>query len=187
MNKQIIYGGAFNPPTIGHLKIIKYLVEKFPNNKIIILPTNNFYKSKEIVSYEHRKKMLEIMCEDIIENIEISDYEQTLHDYLGTYYTLEHFNHPYFVIGADSLETLHKWIKYPDVVIDNKFIVFPRADIDIEEVINNNEILKNNSNNFIICNDFIENDISSTGYRVNKNETYIDQNVLNYIKDNKLY
>ncbi len=68
MNKQIIYGGAFNPPTIGHLKIIKYLVEKFPNNKIIILPTNNFYKSKEIVSYEHRKKMLEIMCEDIIEN-----------------------------------------------------------------------------------------------------------------------
>ena len=187
MDKTIIYGGAFNPPTIGHLRIIQYLVNKFPKNKIIILPTNNFYKSKEIVSYEHRKKMLEIMCEDIIDNIEISDYEQTLHDYLGTYYTLEYFNHPYFVIGADSLETLYKWIKYPDVVMDNKFIVFPRAEINIEQVINNNDVLKKYKNNFIICDDFIENNISSTGYRVGKNESYIDSNVLNYIKENGLY
>ena len=64
MSDVIIYGGAFNPPTIGHLKIIEYLVNKFPNNKIIILPTNNFYKSKDIVSFDHRKKMLEEMCKD---------------------------------------------------------------------------------------------------------------------------
>ena len=157
MNKQIIYGGAFNPPTIGHLKIIKYLVEKFPNNKIIILPTNNFYKSNEIVSYEHRKKMLEIMCEDIIENIEISDYEQTLHDYLGTYYTLEYFNHPYFVIGADSLETLHKWIKYPDVVVDNKFIVFPTV-IRYTHIYNEN-VLPTNSICVIFFTNFLQDTI----------------------------
>ena len=75
MSDVIIYGGAFNPPTIGHLKIIEYLVNKFPNNKIIILPTNNFYKSKDIVSFDHRKKMLEIMCKGFIDKIEISNYE----------------------------------------------------------------------------------------------------------------
>ena len=182
MNDLIVYGGAFNPPTIGHLKIIEYLVNKFPNNKIIILPTNNFYKSKDIVSYEHRKNMLEAMCENILGRIEISDYEQTLNNYLGTYYTLEHFNHPYFVIGADSLETLHKWINYPNVVIDNKFIVFPRGDINIEEVFNNNDLLNKYRSNFII-----ENNISSTEYRVNKNESVLSKNVLSYIKNNNLY
>lgn len=187
MNKKIIYGGAFNPPTIGHLKIIEYLVNKFPNNKIIILPTNNFYKTKDIVSYDHRKAMLELMCNHIKDNIEISDYEQTLDNYLGTYYTLEYFNHPYFVIGADSLDSIHKWINFPSVVIYNNFIVFPRGDLNIKEIINKNEILKKYENNFIICDDFIENNISSTAYRKDKNESYISSSVLEYIKNNNLY
>ena len=114
MSDLIIYGGAFNPPTIGHFKIIEYLVNKFPNNKIIILPTNNFYKSKDIVSFEHRKKMLEIMCKDYINNIEISDYEQTLDKYYGTYYTLVYFNHPLFVIGADSLDIVEMIMAFED-------------------------------------------------------------------------
>ena len=187
MSDVIIYGGAFNPPTIGHLKIIEYLVNKFPNNKIIILPTNNFYKSKDIVSFEHRKKMLEIMCKDFIDKIEISNYEQTLDKYYGTYYTLRYFKHPLFVIGADSLQTVHKWIKYPNVVTENRFIVFPRGNINIKKVINNNKVLLKNKSKFIICDDFIENDISSTEYRVNKEESYISKDVLKYIKDNNLY
>jgi len=187
MSDVIVYGGAFNPPTLGHLKIIEYLVNKFPNDKIIILPTNNYYKSKDIVSFEHRKKMLEIMCKNLLHKIEISDYEQTLDKYYGTYYTLKYFNHPVFVIGADSLDTIHKWIKYPDVVLENRFIVFPRVNIDINQVINKNDVLLNNKSNFIICDDFIENDISSTQFRVNKDESYILKDVLKYIKDNNLY
>ena len=34
MSDVIIYGGAFNPPTIGHLKIIEYLVN---NNDVFYL------------------------------------------------------------------------------------------------------------------------------------------------------
>ena len=33
MSELIVYGGAFNPPTIGHFKIIEYLVNKFPIKK----------------------------------------------------------------------------------------------------------------------------------------------------------
>ena len=164
MSDLIIYGGAFNPPTIGHLKVIEYLINKFPNKKIIILPTNNYYKSDEIVSYEHRKKMLEIMCNNYINNIEISNYEQTLDKYYGTYYTLKHFEHPLFVIGADSLDTIHQWINYPNVVKENKFIVFPRDGVNIEE----SKVYKKYKKHFIICDDFIENDISSTNFRKNK-------------------
>lgn len=187
MSELIIYGGAFNPPTIGHKKIIDYLVKNYSNKKIIILPTNNFYKSKDIVSYEHRKKMLEIMCKDYLDKIEISDYEQTLDKYYGTYYTLEYFNHPLFVIGADSLDSIHKWIKYPNVVSENKFLVFPRGNINIDKIFEENNLLLKYRNNFIVCNDFIENNISSTEYRVNKNKDYIPDEVLEYINNNKLY
>ena len=70
---------------------------------------------------------------------------------------------------------------------ENKFIVFPRGNININKVINNNKVLLNNKSKFIICDDFIENDISSTEYRVNKEESYISKDVLKYIKDNNLY
>lgn len=188
MNDFIIYGGAFNPPTIGHLQIIEYLLEHFPDKKLIILPTNNYYKSKEIVSFEHRVAMIKIMCNSFIDKIEISNYEQTLDKYYGTYYTLKHFNHPYFVIGADSLETIHSWINYPDVVIENKFIVFPRGTTnDINSIIENNSILKKYKNHFIICNDYNFNNISSTEYRLTKNKNILNENVIEYIKKNNLY
>lgn len=187
MDNIIVYGGAFNPPTLGHLQIIEYLIKKFPDKKLIILPTNNYYKSNEIVSYEHRKEMLKIMCEKIIDKIEISNYEQTLDKYYGTYYTLQHFNNPYFVIGSDSLDTIHEWINYPNVVIENKFIVFPRGNNNIKNIINNNKILKKYKNNFIICDDYVANNISSTDYRKNKKINIIDSKVLEYINLNKLY
>lgn len=186
MNDLIIYGGAFNPPTKGHLEIIKYLLKKFPEFQLVILPTNNYYKSNEIVSYEQRKKMIEIMCSDFLDRIIISDYEQTLDRYYGTYYTLKHFNHPYFVMGADSLETLKTWIKYPDVLIENKFIVFPRNNFDIQGYINNDELLKTHKH-LIVCNDFEEIDVSSTNYRKKYDLNVVTEEVEQYILKNNLY
>ena len=189
MNDLIIYGGAFNPPTIGHFKIIEYLIKKFPNNKLIILPTNNFYKSNEIVSFKNRKEMLEIMCKDFIELVEISNYEETLDKYYGTYYTLKHFNHPLFVIGADSLKTMHSWIKYPDVLIENRFIVFPRSGFDIEEIINKNDILFKNKDKFIVVKEeeFSKTDISSSSFRYDNNDEVLLEEVKEYIKLKGLY
>ena len=187
MSEIIIYGGAFNPPTIGHLEIIKYLVNKFTDKQVVILPTNNFYKSKDIVSFKHRQTMLEIMCKDFLDKIVISNYEETLDKYYGTYFTLKHFNHPYFVMGADSLQTIHTWINYPNVFIENKFIVFPRSNININNVIECNEILSKYRNNIVICDDFDEVLSSSTDYRKNKNEDIITEEVKQYIYRNNLY
>ena len=131
--------------------------------------------------------MLEIMCKDLVGKIEISDYEQTLDKYYGTYYTLEYFHNPYFVIGADSLKTMNSWINFPDVFIKNKFIVFPRDGVDINKVIGENIIYQKYSENFVVCDDFIENNISSTGYRKEKNKSFLTFEVLKYINDNHLY
>ena len=182
MSNYIIYGGAFNPPTIGHYKIIEYLLNNF-DEKLIILPTNHFYKVNEIISFEHRKNMIEIMCENYKDRIEISNYEQTLDKYYGTYYTLKYFDHPLFVIGADSLNTINQWINYPSVVKENKFIVFPRDGINIFD----NKVYKKYKDHFIICDDFKEFNVSSTEFRKTKDAKVVTKEVLKYIDENNLY
>ena len=184
----ILYGGAFNPPTIGHVEIIKYLLEKYHDYKIIILPANNDYKSQTNIDFHHRVKMLEIIKRKINNNrLIISDYELGLDEYEGTYNTLEHFNHPYFVIGSDALSKIELWIMYPNVVIDNKFIVFPRDGYNIKEIFNSNILLQEYRENFIIIEDFHEIDVSSTEYRNHLNKRIVLKEVEDYIKANNLY
>ena len=72
-------------------------------------------------------------------------------------------------------------------MIENRFIVFPRDEINVKELINNDELLKKYKNNFIICDDFDLVDASSTSYRLNKNDNIVTNEVLKYIEDNKLY
>ncbi len=182
---NILYGGAFNPPTLAHFQIMKTLIDKFPNDKIIILPSGNKYKDSKIVDFFHRYQMVKILVDKLDKKIEISDYENKLEKFFGTYYTLKYFNNPYFVIGADQLRDLYTWINFENIVKENNFIVFPRDGINIEEVLNSKH-LKEYKDHFLIIH-FDEVDASSTDYRKNKNELIIDEDVLEYIKKNRLY
>lgn len=185
---DILYGGAFNPPTIAHVSIIKFLLEEYKDANIILLPTNNNYKEHDNIDFSHRVRMLEIIKGYLKNNrLIISNYELTLDKYYGTYYTLKHFNHPYFVIGSDQLEKIDQWIKYPEVVIENKFIVIPRKGYNIKNIINNNEVLKEYRNNFTILNHFEPINISSTMFRRLGSRELVLKEIYQYICEEKLY
>lgn len=183
---EILFGGAFNPPTIAHYQMLLYLLDYFPEAKIILLPTNNYYHKKDLAPLSDRIAMLKIMIGNLL-RVTVSDYEAHLDKYYGTYYILKAFNHPYFVIGADSLLNINEWIMYPDIVIENKFIVFPRDDLNIKNIIANNKILSQYHNNFIILEKFRKLNISSSMFRESFDEKILLPEVLQYIKENKLY
>lgn len=90
-------------------------------------------------------------------------------------------------MGADNLAEIEKWIKYPDVVYQNQFIIMPREDYDIEAIIESNEVLKKTRNHFIILNEFDKIYISSTAYRLSKDDSLLLEEVADYIKANQLY
>ena len=222
-DKIIIYGGAFNPPTIGHYKICEYLLNKFNNYKLIIMPACSDYltvKKKKYnkdvteVSYEERREMVSIAFKDLFnkynrdgaDRIVISDYEYDLFHkmndnklnninnlnnvnlFKGTYYTLKEWNHPYFVIGADSLNSLETWIRGVDLIKENNFLVIPRYPYTIDDI---NEILKRDNykeykGHFIILDDFIKIDTSSSDYR-NGNDDVVSNDVNEYIIKKGLY
>ncbi len=188
-NRAILYGGAFNPPTIAHIQIIQYLQEHFKENHIILLPTNDYYGKSQLVSYEHRKQMLSLSLQVLSskENIEISNYEYKQSTYQGTYYTLKDFHHPYFVIGADALESISSWIMYPKIIEENEFIVFPRANYSFQDIFLKNKTLRTYQNHFYLINDFPSLSISSTSFRQNKDIDILLPNIYQYIKEHHLY
>lgn len=183
---RFLYGGAFNPPTIAHYNIVKYLYNNYRDAKIIILPTNTYYKSNT-QSFNDRKNMLTLMLKEFRDRIEISDFEEKQKSFTGTYLTLKAFNHPCFVMGADQIFKLDTWINFQALVEENKFLVFPRANINVLDYLNNHEILQKYINKFIIIKDFKELVISSSLYRSELDSSLLTNEVSDYIKQNNLY
>ncbi|MFA5543375.1 MAG: nicotinate-nicotinamide nucleotide adenylyltransferase [Bacilli bacterium] len=182
---NILYGGAFNPPTIAHFEIIKVIKKSFPNDRLILLPAGDKYKDGNLIEFKHRYNMLKILVDKIDSNIIISDYENKIEKFIGTYYTLKFFRNPHFVIGADQLRDLHGWINFNNIIKENKFIVFPRDGIDMHKILSEEPYSKH-KNNFILM-DNEELNVSSSDFRFKKQENVLDVDVLNYIKSNNLY
>lgn len=182
---NIVFGGSFNPPTIAHFEIIKTL-SSLDYEKVIIVPNGNKYNLKEMVSFEHREKMLQIMTKDL-NNIEISNIEEH-NNFKGTVETLRNLNHPVFAMGDDSLINIKSWINYRDLLSENTFLVFTR-NYEINDLMNfvrEDEILKPYLNKFeFIKIDFP--DVSSSKFRKTKDQSLVTKEVYQYILENNLY
>lgn len=57
-----IFGGAFDPPHVGHAAIVKSILAKKHPEKIIIIPSSARNDKNYAVSDEHRLKMLRIFA-----------------------------------------------------------------------------------------------------------------------------
>ena len=179
-----IYVGSFNPVHKGHKYIMDYLINNKFVDKVIVIPTMNYWDKTDLVSIKDRINMLKFY-ED--ENISVND---TLNNLKYTYLILNDLKKKYIndtlylIIGADNIPKFHLW-KNIDEILENKVIVIKRDDIDIEKYLNNFD----NKDNFIIVKDFKRIDISSTNIRNNieKNKDLLDEMVYKYIKINNLY
>lgn len=185
--KRVLFGGSFNPPTIAHYEIIKYLALCGKFNEVLILPNGDSYTfgGKVLDNFKNRVEMLKIICQEF-ENVKILETENK-ESFKGTQVTLEILNHPYFVLGDDCLEKFHLWKNFEKLVSENKFIVINRnKSFDVYNYLLNNEYLKDYLDNFEIIN-INTPDVSSSDFRDNNNENVVSEEVLQYIKNNKLY
>ncbi len=182
---NIVYGGSFNPPTLAHFEIVDELKRKFNPENIIIIPVGNNYDEKELLPSYDRINMLNLMFQG---DAVVSDIETNTADYKGTYSTLEklskNYDNIHFVMGADNIVNITKWRNYKSLVMEYKFIIISRGNIDIKEFLA--EELHEYIKNFIIL-DF-DSEISSTKIRENlsKNKEMLHEKVYNYIIENNL-
>jgi nicotinate-nucleotide adenylyltransferase len=186
----IVFGGAFNPVTNAHIEVYKYINTKFDNIKFIFLPVSSAYTKSDLVGNYHRVNMLELATQEN-RNVFISGLEISDSDFLGTYQSLLRISDNYnddiaFVVGADNLKNMDKWINVVGILSEFKIIVLGRNKIDPIKTIRSNKVLQRYESSFIIFEDF-EMNISSTGFRNSFDKNIVPKIVYDYIIENELY
>jgi len=184
---MIVFGGAFNPPTIAHLNIVKKLLSTFEGSQVLLLPVGNDYSKPKLIDIKHRISMLELMVSKI-EKASVSKIEAN-QKYQGTFASLNELSEIdsdiYFVIGLDNLLGVRRWIKYQELLKTYPFIVMDRkGSVTKEEA---QKAFADLEHHFTFV-DFNE-EISSTLVRENKEdrEKLLTKEIIDYISKNHLY
>ena len=174
-----LYVGSFNPVHNGHITVINYLLDNNLVDKVLVLPTPNYWDKQDIIDVKDRINMLKFFE---TENIIIDSIHN---NYPYTYQVIDSIKKDYddelyLIIGSDNLEKLYLW-KNIDKILENKIIVLKRGNDDIDKLLE-----KYPRDRFITCNDFEFLNVSSTEIREG-NTNNVDPRVLKYIKTNNLY
>ncbi|MFW5847713.1 MAG: nicotinate (nicotinamide) nucleotide adenylyltransferase [bacterium] len=187
----VVFGGAFNPPTLAHKEIYHLIVDTLDVEKFIFLPVSKKYSKASLIADNHRINMLKILIKDL-DKAYISKLETEENQFLGTYKSLKRLQKKYenkeiaFVLGADNLTHLHKWINASNLIKDFKFIVVNRNNQDVYKLLDKNDLLSNYKENFIVLNEF-DSYISSSLFRETLDPDYVDEDIYHYIMKNDLY
>lgn len=187
---KVVFGGAFNPVTKAHMDVYHFLKEQIDFSEFIFLPVSSAYTKSELASNYHRLNMLELVTSKF-DDIEVSKLEIDDSDFLGTYQSLIRLYDKKedalaFVVGADNLLKMHKWINIEGILSEFQIIVLGRNGLDIEELIREREVLDKHRGRFMVFEEFSRN-ISSTSFRETLNKEDVEEEVYDYIRENKLY
>jgi len=130
----VVFGGTFDPPHQGHMKMVdNVLFHGYADRCIMVPALNPPHKSGLPVSaFAHRLKMLELAAAGreniIISEIENTDSSEPSYTYL-TLMACKKENPAAEIIlllGSDSLLQLHTWYRAEDIVVGFKLLSYPR-------------------------------------------------------------
>ncbi len=197
MEKYGFFGGSFNPVTKAHVELAKEITNKYKLDKVIFVPVGDKYNKMGLVSEKHRYNMLKIaICK--YDNLEVSNIELNQEKNLTT---LEAFNiieekypnvQKFYIMGADNVNKMILSSDFETLVKNYKYIIIERDTVNSKELIRSNNELRKNEQNFTIMENIKHTETSSTKAREelqkdNGVSDVIDENVLDYIRINKLY
>jgi len=174
----LIFGGGFNPITIGHIRLFEKLKSKY--DEIWIIPCYKHNFNKDMLPFEQRFEMCKLIEKD---NVKICDIEKqyeinNTYDLIMKLKELHPKNKYSFLIGLDNANCIEKWYKYEELLTIIKFIVFGRTGVEIKS-----NWFKQKPHKFIKQE---VGDISSTLVRQIFNNNYLDPLAKEYL-DVKIY
>ncbi|MCH8927204.1 MAG: nicotinate (nicotinamide) nucleotide adenylyltransferase [Candidatus Marinimicrobia bacterium] len=189
-----LFGGTFDPPHLGHIRLALYVLNEKNLQKVMLVPAYKTpYDDKQsTVSFEHRFSMAKLAVE-AHPDLEVSDIEGKRG---GQSYTIDTIRQVkklyglsseelYLIVGADGFLRFSEWKEPESILTECRVCVLKRNDIDSKNY--NNEFLKKAE---LLDNDFY--DVSSRELRnriANGDDLgdLIDSGVSEYIRENGLY
>lgn len=143
MKKIGIYSGSFNPIHHGHVMLANYLVEFSDLDELwfVVSPQNPLKRKADLLDDDERLRMVQLAIGDD-PRFRVSDVEMHLPTPSYTINTLTALSERYpedqfvFICGMDSLQNLHQWREYQEILDNYKLLVFPREGYDGGALVN---------------------------------------------------
>ena len=145
--KIAIYSGSFNPLHIGHLAIMKHMVEEVGYDMVylIVSPKNPLKDGISSASGHDRFEAATeavarhfVMSEE--QKVKVDDIELTMPEPHYTIRTLDALkvrepdNEFTFIMDADNLADIRRWRDYGRILREYGVAVYPREGINLDEV-----------------------------------------------------
>lgn len=190
-NKILILGGGFDPPHQGHIEPPLFVRNQKGFDTLVFVPTgvSPHKRNKKMTDNATRKRMLELSLEGI-SGVEIDTFEMEQSDVVYFYQTLEHLREKYsgaifsFLIGSDWISKLDRWKKWSWIKTVATPICMVRPGYNIPEK-HSIEVVEVPS--ITVSSTFLREKLSQGLYEDEIVQKNIRPNVLDFIRDKKIY
>jgi len=136
-----LFGGAFDPFHIGHLRMAITGMELCQLDELILVPTHTPpHKAATWLPFDQRLAQLEALCQALklsdprLQGLSVSDIEAHLPQPSYSLNMVEQLIHNhqhkekiFFFVGEDSLNSLSSWHQWQKLAELCTFVVFPRS------------------------------------------------------------
>ena len=129
-----IFGGSFDPPHIGHIRIVQQALQELPIDLLIVVPTYlNPFKKRFVAPPQLRLRWLKKIFAPY-PKVMVSDFEIRQDRPTYAIETVEYFKRRfapqkiYYIIGSDNLKSLEKWKNYKRLKKEVEFVVATRGE-----------------------------------------------------------
>ena len=132
-----VFGGAFDPPHLGHALVPAYLRLRGVAQRVLVVPCADHPLGKDLSPFEERMALVRAAMSTMGEGVQVSDIEDRLiKAHGGPSYTLRMLEavaqeHPdmdvRLVIGTDIVSEVHRWHRWEEIERRFSPIVVPRA------------------------------------------------------------
>lgn len=195
MGYTALFGGTFNPPHIGHLRMLEALEKREEIDEIWLMPDR--IPPHKVCDFLASDEDRINMCRLLISPLEktklcLAEFERTGKSYSYDTVTLLKQKYPErnftFVCGGDMLISFDKWYKYEELLKAVPFTVFRRTETDKDGF--DSAVLKYGEMGMkiTVCDDDVP-AVSSSYIRnsIEKSRDLLPERVYEYIVDGRIY
>lgn len=140
--KTVIFGGTFNPPHLGHERVVELVGKELKPDRFLVIPTY-IPPHKEIEAGSPTPGQRLALCKAAFEKypfVTVSDLELKKRDVSYTVNTLAILKERYpedefyLVIGSDSFLNFTSWFCFEEIMKEATLVVISREKNDFESL-----------------------------------------------------